>query len=69
MRQLQAFRVLGEVESEAAFHAQEVIVDPRKVAVIGAQISLLRTLSVVLQPFEQCVQTVETYCISHGRVL
>ena len=32
-------------------------------------ISWLRTLSVVLQPFEQWVQIVETYCISHGRVL
>jgi len=44
---------------------------PEKVAVIGAQDSRdLRTLSVVLQPFEQCVQMVEKHtAFSHGRVL
>src|SRR5258708_36054942 len=42
---------------------------PERSRLLARKISLLRTLSVVLQPFEQCVHTVETYFISQGRVL
>src|SRR5205807_10272174 len=42
---------------------------PLRSRLFERRISWLRTLSVVLQPFEQCVHTVGTYAISHGRVL
>src|SRR5580693_1986558 len=45
------------------------LLNPERSRLLARRISLLRTLSVVLQPFEQCVHTVETYAISHGRVL
>src|ERR1700685_1985438 len=45
------------------------LLNPDRSRLLARRISLLRTLRVVLQPFEQCVHTVETYVISHGRVL
>jgi len=49
-------------------HKKSLLI-PLKSRLFERKISWLRTLNVVLQPFEQCVHTVETYCISHGRVL
>src|SRR3981189_2920287 len=49
-------------------HRKSLLI-PLRSRLFERRISWLRTLSVVLQPFEQCVHTVETYAISHGRVL
>ena len=42
---------------------------PERSRLLPRIISSLRTPSVVLQPFEQCVQMVPTCSISQGRVL
>src|SRR6202521_4537140 len=49
-------------------HRKSLLI-PLRSRLFERRISWLRTLKVVLQPFEQCVHTVETYAISHGRVL
>src|ERR1700676_569720 len=51
------------------FTHRKSLLKPERSRLLARRISLLRTLRVVLQPFEQCVQTVETYFISQGRVL
>src|SRR5260370_32739567 len=51
------------------FTQRKSLLIPLMSRLLERRISWLRTLSVVLQPFEQCVHTVETYAISHGRVL
>src|ERR1700719_937534 len=51
------------------FTHRKSLLKPERSRLLARRISLLRTLSVVLHPLEQCVQTVETYFISQGRVL
>src|SRR5882757_1018711 len=51
------------------FTHRKSLLKPERSRLLARRISLLRTLSVVLHPFEQCVHTVETYVISQGRVL
>ncbi len=69
-RLLDAFRVPGEIKTEAPLYAQEFLVDAGEVAVvIGAQNFVIADAQRGLAAVGAVRAMVETYCISHGRVL
>ena len=69
----QPFGTLHKIKTKAPLGAQEVAIHAALVAIVRAHDLVpsfdWRTPSVTLQPSAQCVQTVDTWFISQGRVL